>query len=143
MIVMRTPKGWTGPKIVDGKKVEGTHRSHQVPLSELKSKPEHLKQLEEWMRSYKPQELFEKDGSLKKHLRDLAPDGDRRMGSNPHANGGKLLRDLKLPDFEKYAVEVKKPGVTEAESTGVMGKYLRDVMKLNEEQANFRIFRPG
>ncbi len=142
MIVMRTPKGWTGPKVVDGKKVEGTFRSHQVPLSELKTKPEHLKQLEEWMRSYKPQELFEKDGSLKKHLRALAPDGERRMGANPHANGGVLLRDLKLPDFEKYAVEVKKPGTTEAESTGVMGKYLRDVMKLNEEHANFRIFGP-
>lgn len=142
MIVMRTPKGWTGPKIVDGKKVEGTYRSHQVPLSELKSKPEHLKQLEEWMRSYKPQELFEKNGTFKKHLRELAPEGDRRMGANPHANGGVLLRDLKLPDFDKYAVEVKKPGTTEAESTGVMGKYLRDVMKLNDDQSNFRIFGP-
>lgn len=142
MIIMRTPKGWTGPKIVDGKKVEGTYRSHQVPLSELKNKPEHLKQLEEWMRSYKPQELFDKDGVLKEHLRKLAPSGERRMGANPHANGGLLLRDLKLPDFEKYAVEVKKPGTTDAESTGVMGKYLRDVMKLNEAHANFRLFGP-
>ncbi len=142
MIVMRTPKGWTGPKFVDGKKVEGTYRSHQVPLSELKSKPEHLKQLEEWLKSYKPQELFEKDGSLKKHLKQLAPQGDRRMGANPHANGGLLLRDLKLPDFEKYAVEVKKPGTVDAESTGIMGKYLRDVMKLNDEHSNFRLFGP-
>lgn len=142
MIVLRTPKGWTGPKVVDGKKVEGTYRSHQVPLSELKSKPEHLKQLEEWLKSYKPQELFEKNGSLKEHLKKLAPQGQRRMGANPHANGGLLLRDLKLPDFEKYACEVKKPGTTEAESTGVMGKYLRDVMKLNDEHSNFRIFGP-
>jgi len=107
MIVMRTPKGWTGPKVVDGKKVEGTYRSHQVPLSELKSKPEHLKQLEDWLKSYKPHELFEKDGGLKEHLKKLAPAGERRMGANPHANGGLLLRELKLPDFEKYAVEVK------------------------------------
>ena len=142
MIVMRTPKGWTGPKIVDGKKVEGTFRAHQVPLSELKAKPEHLKQLEEWMRSYKPQELFEKDGRLKEHLQALAPEGDRRMGANPHANGGLLLKDLNLPDFEKYAVDVKKPGVFEAESTAIMGKFLRDVMKMNEEHANFRLFGP-
>jgi len=142
MIVMRTPKGWTGPKVVDGKKVEGTYRSHQVPLSELKSKPEHLKQLEDWLKSYKPHELFEKDGGLKEHLKKLAPAGERRMGANPHANGGLLLRELKLPDFEKYAVEVKKPGTTEVESTGVMGKYLRDVMKLNHDHQNFRIFGP-
>lgn len=142
MIVMRTPKGWTGPKIVDGKKVEGTYRSHQVPLSELKSKPEHLKQLEEWMKSYKPQELFEKDGSLKKHLKELAPKGEKRMGANPHANGGVLLRDLKLPEFEKYAVEVKKPGTVEAESISAMGKYLRDVVKMNDSHKNFRIFGP-
>lgn len=142
MIVMRTPKGWTGPKTVDGKKVEGTYRSHQVPLSELKSKPEHLKQLEEWLKSYKPQELFEKDGSLKKHLKELAPKGAKRMGANPHANGGVLLRDLKLPEFEKYAVEVKKPGTFEAESISAMGKYLRDVMKMNDDHKNFRIFGP-
>ena len=142
MIVMRTPKGWTGPKVVDGKKVEGTYRSHQVPLSELKSKPEHLKQLEDWLKSYKPQELFEKSGGLKEHLKKLVPEGERRMGSNPHANGGLLLRELKLPDFEKYAVEVKKPGTSEVESTGVMGKYLRDVMKLNHDHQNFRIFGP-
>lgn len=142
MIVMRTPKGWTGPKIVDGKKVEGTYRSHQVPLSELKSKPEHLKQLEEWLKSYKPQELFDKDGSLKKHLKELAPKGEKRMGANPHANGGVLLRDLKLPEFEKYAVEVKKPGTFEAESISAMGKYLRDVMKMNDDHKNFRIFGP-
>lgn len=142
MIVMRTPKGWTGPKIVDGKQVEGTFRSHQVPLSELKSKADHLKQLEEWMRSYKPQELFEKDGSLKKHLRELAPVGTRRMGANPHANGGLLLKDLKLPNFEDYAVEVKKPGTTEEGSTAIMGKYLRDVMKLNDGASNFRVFGP-
>ncbi|PZM81010.1 MAG: phosphoketolase [Candidatus Melainabacteria bacterium] len=142
MIVMRTPKGWTGPKTVDGKKVEGTYRSHQVPLSELKSKPEHLKQLEEWLKSYKPQELFEKDGSLKKHLKELAPKGAKRMGANPHANGGVLLRDLKLPEFEKYAVEVKKPGTFEAESISAMGKYLRDVMKMNDDHRNFRIFGP-
>jgi xylulose-5-phosphate/fructose-6-phosphate phosphoketolase len=142
MIVLRTPKGWTGPKEVDGKKTEGFWRSHQVPLSELHESPAHVKQLEEWMKSYRPEELFDGDGRLRPELRALAPKGERRMGSNPHANGGLLLRDLKLPDFRDYAVQVPKPGATNAEATRVMGKYLRDVMKCNLEGSNFRLFSP-
>jgi xylulose-5-phosphate/fructose-6-phosphate phosphoketolase len=142
MIVLRTPKGWTGPKVVDGKQVEGTHRSHQVPLSGLAKNPEHLKQLEEWLRSYRPEELFDERGSLIPELAELAPKEERRMGANPHANGGLLLRDLRMPDFRKYAVAVEKPGTTNAEATRVMGAFLRDVMKANLESANFRLFGP-
>ncbi|MFH1212807.1 MAG: phosphoketolase family protein, partial [Candidatus Neomarinimicrobiota bacterium] len=142
MIVMRTPKGWTGPKVVDGKKIEGTFRSHQVPLAELAKKPDHVRMLEEWMRSYKPEELFDENGKLRPELAALAPQGNRRMGANPHANGGLLLKDLKMPDFRAYAVPVLKPGTTEAESTRVMGQFLRDVMKLNTGNRNFRVMGP-
>ncbi len=142
MIVLRTPKGWTGPKVVDGLPTENSFRSHQVPLAELASKPEHLKILEEWMRSYKPDELFDESGKMIVELAELAPKGERRMGANPHANGGLLLRDLKMPDFRDYAVEVPKPGTVEAEATRVMGQFLRDVMKRNEDSRNFRVMGP-
>jgi xylulose-5-phosphate/fructose-6-phosphate phosphoketolase len=142
MIVLRTPKGWTGPKVVDGKHAEGSFHSHQVPLAELATKPEHLRQLEEWMRSYKPEELFDDSGRLQLELAELAPLGQRRMGANPHANGGLLLKELKLPDYSDYAVEVSAPGRVEAEATRVMGQFLRDVMKLNAEHQNFRIMGP-
>ena len=142
MLILKTPKGWTGPKEVDGKQVEGTWRSHQVPLAELATKPEHLKLLEVWMKSYKPEELFDETGKLVSELAELAPKGDRRMGANPHANGGLLLKDLKLPDFRDYAVAVSRPGTVEAESTRVMGTFLRDVMKLNLERRNFRVMGP-
>jgi xylulose-5-phosphate/fructose-6-phosphate phosphoketolase len=142
MIVLKTPKGWTGPKIVDGLQVEGTFRSHQVPLSELSIKPEHLKMLEEWMRSYKPEELFDDKGKLKPELSELAPIGEKRMSANPHTNGGSLLKDLKMPDFRQYAVKFDKPGTTYAEATRVMGEMLRDVMKLNAENRNFRVVSP-
>ena len=141
MIVLRSPKGWTGPKIVDGKPVEGTWRAHQVPVTDLQ-KPEHLKILEDWMKSYQPEELFGHDGKLVPELAELAPKGNRRMGSNPHANGGLLLKDLLMPDFRKYAVPVTKPGVASAESTRVLGSYLRDVMELNRQSRNFRVFGP-
>lgn len=142
MIVMKTPKGWTGPKEVDGKKTEDYWRSHQVPLSEMASKPEHVQLLEDWMKSYKPEELFDEKGKLIPELAELAPKGSRRMGANPHANGGLLLRDLKMPKFEDYAVEVQKPGTVMAEATRVSGRFLRDVMTLNQENANFRIVGP-
>jgi xylulose-5-phosphate/fructose-6-phosphate phosphoketolase len=142
MIVLRTPKGWTGPKEVDGKPVEGTWRSHQVPLSELFEKPGHVKILEQWMKSYRPEELFDKAGRLIQGLAELAPRGERRMSANPHTNGGLLLRDLRLPDFRDYAVDVPKPGVVVAEATRLQGAFLRDVMKLNMESRNFRIFGP-
>jgi xylulose-5-phosphate/fructose-6-phosphate phosphoketolase len=142
MIIMRTPKGWTGPKEVDGKKVEDYWRSHQVPLSELASKPEHLKMLEDWMKSYNPEELFDQNGKFIPDLAELAPKGHRRMGDNPHANGGVLLRDLNMPDFKNYAVEVSNPGTEEAEATRVMGTFLRDVIKLNLESRNFRLMGP-
>jgi xylulose-5-phosphate/fructose-6-phosphate phosphoketolase len=142
MIILRTPKGWTGPAEVDGKKTEGSWRSHQVPLSEMASKPEHIKILEQWMQSYKPEELFDKNGKLIPELAELAPKVYRRMGDNPHTNGGILLRDLKIPDFRNYAVPVVKPGTVEAEATRIMGKLLRDVMQLNQENRNFRIFGP-
>ncbi len=142
MIVLRTPKGWTGPKVVDGKPVEGTFRSHQVPLSQLASKPEHLRMLEEWMKRYKPEELFDESGRLRRELAELAPRGERRMGANPHANGGLLLKELKLPDYRDYAVKVPSPGTVEAEATRVMGRFLRDVMKLNAEDHNFRVMGP-
>ena len=142
MIILRSPKGWTGPKIVDGKPAEGSFRSHQVPLSNLATKPEHLRQLEEWMRSYKPAELFDESGMLNSKLAELAPKGQRRMGANPHANGGKLLKELKLPDYSDYAVEVPQPGTVEAEATRAMGRFLRDVMKLNAHERNFRLMGP-
>ena len=142
MIVMRTPKGWTGPKEVDGKPVEGTWRAHQVPVADLQEKPAHIKILENWMKSYRPQELFDKNGRLIPELAALAPKGNRRMGANPHANGGILLRDLIMPDFRKYAVRVARPGTEYAEATSVMGAFLRDVMKLNADAKNFRIVGP-
>lgn len=142
MIIFRTPKGWTGPKIVDGLPVEGTWRSHQVPLAELATKPEHLQMLEEWMKSYRPEELFDENGRLIAELAELAPKGDRRMGANPHANGGLLLKDLKMPDFRDYAVAVELPGIVLGEATKVMGAFLRDVMKLNWSMRNFRVFGP-
>jgi xylulose-5-phosphate/fructose-6-phosphate phosphoketolase len=142
MIVLKSPKGWTGPKIVDGLQVEGTFRSHQVPLLVDSGHPDHLAQLESWMRSYRPAELFGKDGALIPELAALAPDGGRRMGANPHANGGLLLRDLRMPDFRIHAVRVPAPGAVEAQDTLVLGGFLRDVTKLNEDQRNFRIFSP-
>ena len=142
MIVMRTPKGWTGPKEVDGKKTEGFWRSHQVPMGEMHENPAHVQLLEDWMRSYRPEELFEAGGQLKPELAELAPKGTRRMSANPHANGGLLLKDLKLPDFRDYAVEVPRPGATTAEATRVMGRFLRDVMRGNLETRNFRLFSP-
>ncbi|MFS8879327.1 phosphoketolase [Synechococcus sp. H55.11] len=140
MIILRTPKGWTGPKEVDGKKVEDFWRSHQVPLADLAKNPEHLKLLEEWMRSYKPEELFDENGRLRPELQELAPKGEKRMGALPHANGGLLTRELKMPDFRRYAVDVPHPGTLEAEATKVLGQFLRDVMKLNPH--NFRLFGP-
>jgi xylulose-5-phosphate/fructose-6-phosphate phosphoketolase len=142
MIILCTPKGWTGPKVVDGLPVEGTWRAHQVPLSELATKPEHLKMLEEWMKSYKPEELFDRNGTLIPELDELAPKGERRMGANPHANGGALLRDLKMPDFRDYAVALPQPGTVVAEATRNTGAFIRDVMKLNWERRNFRVFGP-
>jgi xylulose-5-phosphate/fructose-6-phosphate phosphoketolase len=142
MIILRSPKGWTGPKEVDGKKTENYWRSHQVPLSEMASKPEHVKLLEDWMKSYKPEELFNANGALLPELAALAPEGARRMGANPHANGGVLLKDLKMPDFRDYAVEVSKPGIQLSEATRVMGQLLRDVMELNAESRNFRVMGP-
>jgi len=142
MIVFRTPKGWTGPKEVDGKKTEGSWRSHQVPFSEMASKPEHVKLLENWMRSYHPEELFDENGALIPELAELAPHGDRRMGANPHANGGVLLKELRMPDFRDYAVDVKQPGRTNAEATKVLGIFLRDVMAQNEKTRNFRVVGP-
>jgi len=141
MIILRTPKGWTGPKEVDGQKTEGTWRSHQVPIEEISS-PDHLKLLENWMRSYKPEELFDATGKLIAELADLAPQETRRMGASPHANGGLLLKDLRMPDFREYAVDVSKPGTVVAEATRVMGQLLRDVMKLNMDARNFRVFGP-
>ena len=142
MIVLRSPKGWTGPKFVDGLPSENSFRSHQVPLAQLATNPEHLKMLEEWMRSYKPEELFDESGKLIAELGELAPTALRRMGANPHANGGLLLQDLKMPDFRDYAVAVPKPGTVEAEATRVMGQLLRDVMKLNDDARNFRVMGP-
>ena len=142
MIVLKTPKGWTGPKFVDGIPIENTFRAHQVPLTEFASKPEHIKLLEDWMKSYQPEELFDDSGKLLEELAELAPKGDRRMGANPHANGGLLLKDLKLPNFQDYAVDVPKPGTITAEATRVMGEFLRDVMKLNLDSRNFRVMSP-
>jgi xylulose-5-phosphate/fructose-6-phosphate phosphoketolase len=140
MIVLRTPKGWTGPKIVDGLPAEGSFRSHQVPLADLASKPEHLAQLEAWMRSYAPEELFDERGALRPELAALAPEGERRMGANPHANGGLLLRELEMPDFREHAVEVPRPGAGATEATRVLGGFLREVIRRNPE--NFRLMGP-
>jgi xylulose-5-phosphate/fructose-6-phosphate phosphoketolase len=139
MIILRSPKGWTGPKVVDGKPTEGTFRSHQVPMGEM-SNPGHLTLLEEWMKSYRPDELFDATGKLRSELAELAPKGERRMSANPHANGGLLLRDLRLPDFPDYSVEVPTPGAVDAEATRVQGQFIRDVIKLNPK--NFRVFSP-
>lgn len=140
MIVLRTPKGWTGPKVVDGQQIENTFRAHQVPIT--MDKPEHMQLLKDWLLSYKPEELFDENYRLKPELRALAPEGDRRISANPHANGGKLLRDLRLPDFKKYAVEVPAPGAVKTQDMLELGGYVRDVFKLNEESKNFRIFGP-
>ena len=142
MIILRSPKGWTGPKMVDGKPTEGTWRSHQVPFAEMATKPGHVALLEEWMKSYRPEELFEEDGRPVAAILELAPKGQRRMGSNPHANGGVLLTDLVLPDYRGYAVEVASPGATDGEATRVLGTFLRDVMAGNEAARNFRVFGP-
>jgi xylulose-5-phosphate/fructose-6-phosphate phosphoketolase len=142
VIILRSPKGWTGPKFVDGKPVENTWRAHQVPVADLQAKPGHLAILEDWLRSYHAEELFDQRGRLRPELAELAPAGDRRMGANPHANGGVLLRDLIMPDFRDYAVTVSQPGRQVAESTRILGAFLRDVMKLNLEQRNFRVFGP-
>jgi xylulose-5-phosphate/fructose-6-phosphate phosphoketolase len=141
MIVFRTPKGWTCPKEIDGKKCEDYWRSHQVPMGDM-DKPEHVQILEQWMKSYRPEELFDAQGRFKPELAELAPRGERRMSANPHANGGLLLRDLRLPDFRQYAVDVPRPGAVTAEATRVQGKFLRDVMKLNRASKNFRVFSP-
>ena len=142
MIVLASPKGWTGPTVVNGKQIEGTFRSHQVPLADPASHPEHLVMLEAWLKSYRPQELFDSDGRLNHDLAALAPTGPRRMGANPHANGGMLLRDLRMPDFRDYAFEIAAPGVRGIGDTRVLGPFLRDVTKLNDEQRNFRVFGP-
>ena len=142
MIVLRTPKGWTGPKTVDGMQTEGSWRSHQVPLAGLAVRPGHLKLLEQWLKSYHPEELFDVNGTFVPELAELAPKGKRRMGANPHANGGALLVDLKIPDFRDYSVDVPSPGGVTAEATRVTGTFLRDVMKLNFAQRNFRVFGP-
>jgi len=141
MIVLRSPKGWTGPKFVDGKKTEGNWRSHQVPIADMKT-PEHVAQLEEWMKSYKPEELFDETGRLYSDIAALAPVGDRRMGANPHANGGMLLKELPLPDFRTYAFAVEKPGTQTGESTRVLGEYLRDVIAATKDTRSFRVFAP-
>ena len=142
MIVLRSPKGWTGPKVVDGKPVEGTWRAHQVPLADMAASPGHVKMLEEWMRSYRPEELFDENGRLRSEIGALAPAGDLRMSANPHANGGVLLRDLRLPDFRDYAVDVPAPGAATAEATRVQGAFLRDVLERSSESRNFRLFSP-
>jgi xylulose-5-phosphate/fructose-6-phosphate phosphoketolase len=142
MIVLKSPKGWTGPKVVDGVQIEGTFHSHQVPLSDPATHPEHIKLLEEWLASYRPHELFDINGRLIRELAELAPIGERRMGANPHANGGILLRPLRMPDFRDYAVDVPSRGIPGIGDTHVLGKFLRDVIKLNDEQRNFRVFGP-
>ncbi len=142
MIVLKTPKGWTGPKEVDGQKTEGYWRSHQVPMADLAGNPKHIAVLEDWLKSYRHEELFDENGRLLPELRELAPQGDRRMGANPHANGGLLLRDLRMPDFRDYELEVPVPGQVVGEATRVLGDFLRDVMKMNMQFKNFRMFAP-
>ncbi len=141
-IVLKSPKGWTGPKVVDGKPVEGTWRSHQVPLAEVRTNPAQLKLLDEWMRSYRPEELFDASGRLRPELAALAPKGPRRMGAYPDTNGGQLLRDLRMPDFREYAVDVPRPGAVDAEDTRVLGRFVRDIVKLNQSPRTFRVFGP-
>ena len=142
MVVLRSPKGWTGPKVVDGIKIEGTFHSHQVPISDPGHQPEHLQLLEAWLKSYRPEELFDERGRLRPELAELAPSGNRRMGANPHANGGLLLHDLRMPNYCDYAVEVRTPGIQGIGDTHVLGRFLRDVIKLNGERRNFRLFGP-
>jgi xylulose-5-phosphate/fructose-6-phosphate phosphoketolase len=142
MIVLGTPKGWTGPAVVDGRQIEGTFRAHQIPLTEPRTNPAHLRLLDEWLHSYRPQELFDGEGQLRAELAALAPAGKRRMSANPHANGGTLLRDLRMPDFTQHAVAVTAPGAVDAEDTRVLGHFLRDVIAHNEDQRNFRLFGP-
>jgi xylulose-5-phosphate/fructose-6-phosphate phosphoketolase len=142
MIILRSPKGWTCPKEIDGKRAEGYWRSHQVPMGEMHENPKHIKILEQWMKGYRPEELFDSNGRFNSEIAELAPKGERRMSANPHANGGLLLHELRLPDFRDYAVQIKKPGATNAEATRYMGKFLRDVMKLNMPSKNFRLFSP-
>jgi len=142
MIILRSPKGWTGPKLVDGKQIEDSFRSHQVPLLVNESHPHHLELLEDWLKSYHPEEIFDQSGKLNTELAALAPEGDRRMGANPNANGGLLLRDLILPDFRQYSIKVTSPGSIEAADTNILGEFLRDVISLNQQQRNFRIFGP-
>ncbi len=142
MIILKTPKGWTGPKEVDGLKTEGFWRSHQVPIAEMATKPAHVKLLESWMRSYRPDELFDANGALRPEIAALAPVGERRMSANPHANGGLLMRDLDLPDIADYAVKIERPGKSDAELTAVMAEYLRDVIRMSESSRNFRLFGP-
>jgi xylulose-5-phosphate/fructose-6-phosphate phosphoketolase len=142
VIVLRSPKGWTGPHTVDGMQVEGTWRSHQVPLSGLFTSAEHLRQLESWLRSYRPEELFDDDGRLRPEIAELAPEGGRRMSANPHSNGGQLLRALRLPDFRSYAVDVPEPGAITAEATRVLGGFLRDTLRASDTERNFRLFGP-
>jgi xylulose-5-phosphate/fructose-6-phosphate phosphoketolase len=142
MIVLRTPKGWTCPKEIDGKRTEGYWRSHQVPMGEMHENSQHVKILEKWMKSYHPEQLFDQSGRFKPELATLAPKGERRMSANPHTNGGALLKELRLPDFRDYAVKISSPGSVNAEATQVMGKFLRDIVKLNLESRNFRLFSP-
>ncbi len=142
LLILRTLKGWTGPKEVDGKSVEGTWRAHQVPVDDVRNNPDHLRILEDWMRSYKAEELFDQNGTFKDELAGLAPEGRRRMGMNPHANGGILLEPLTMPHFREYAVKVDEPGIVEVEATRVLGRFLRDVIKLNEDKRNFRLVGP-
>ncbi|RYZ07895.1 MAG: phosphoketolase family protein, partial [Comamonadaceae bacterium] len=142
MIVLRSPKGWTGPKVVDGVRIEGTHWAHQVPLTGFAARPAHVGLLEDWLRSYRPEELFDANGALRAEIAAIAPRGVRRMSANPHANGGLLLRDLKLPDFRAHALPVERPGATQGEATRVLGGFLREVMRLNEAERNFRVVGP-
>lgn len=142
MIVLVSPKGWTGPAVVDGQQISGTFRAHQVPLLVNDEHPGHLEQLDAWLKSYRPEELFDDQGKLDPELAELAPQGDRRMGANPHSNGGLLLQNLNMPDFRKYAVDVPSPGMTEAADTHVLGEFFRDIIQLNHDQRNFRIFGP-
>ncbi|MGA2727643.1 MAG: phosphoketolase family protein [Terracidiphilus sp.] len=142
MLILRTPKGWTGPKFVDGKPVENTWRAHQVPLDQIHENPEHLRQLDEWMRSYKPEELFDEKGAFRDEFAEIAPKGRRRMGMNAHANGGLLLKPLRVPNFRDFAVDVRKPGQLDRESTRILGQLLHAVMEANQDQKNFRVFGP-
>lgn len=142
MIILQTPKGWTGPKEIDGKQVEGSWRSHQVPFTDFATNPGHLKILEEWMKGYRPEELFDEQGKFKSELAELAPKGNRRMGANPHANGGILLKDLRMPNFRDYAISVSNPGIVEGEATRILGRFLRDIMKFNADNKNFRVMGP-